>query len=123
MRKFKLIKEYPGFYGELGRIAEEIEEDSFKYEWKHGRTDKFNLSYFTSYPEFWEEIKEYPKIISFRSDNGSLYNLTPNGKYSFGRGYAEFTLNACFNSFIAKELKFEIYQVQTENDVFTVNSA
>lgn len=116
MRKFKLIKEYPGFYGELGGIAKNEEFDSFKYEWKHGRTDTFHLTYFTSYPEFWQEIKEYPKIISFRKKFGNreVYKVNESGvftdyKESFGYNY------------LLEHHLFEIYQVATSpTEIFTV---
>lgn len=57
MRKFKLVKEYPGMVGQLGRKAiEDKDFDCFKFEFTHGLIENFNLKYLSN-KEFWQEVK------------------------------------------------------------------
>lgn len=65
MKKFKLIKEYPGTIGSLGAIAEEIDHGSYSnynVTLLEGTEKEFVGSFSTNYienhPEFWKEIIE-----------------------------------------------------------------
>lgn len=98
MRKFKLIKDYPNCYWNVGDVIDK--SVGCLYTYKDLCDGK--------YSEFWEEIKEYPKIISFRS-NGQIYD--------FPNGYDKQFDNKIF----ANQVLFEIYQVAvSEKEVFTV---
>lgn len=57
MRKFRLIKPYPGS-PELGAIRKDLD-------------DPILSKYFTTYPEFWQEVIEPDfEILSFKQDSG-----------------------------------------------------
>jgi hypothetical protein len=74
----------------------------------------------------WEEIKEFPKIISFRKikgdSMGAIAKLRSNGFYSIH----ECPINDVdINKFLYGPISvqdgcFEIYQVQTETDIWTI---
>lgn len=86
MKKYKLIKEYPGSPN-LG--TELIMKGINSYHSQDGKKI-FNGLQPENYPEFWEEIveKDY-EILSFKSDNG-LITKWPNGLYGIYSG--KFTL-------------------------------
>lgn len=112
MKKYKLIKEFPGSV-KLGTIIN-LEDVAF------GITNNY-----TNYPEFWKEIKdEYPKIVAFKSlyehENGRILWYNDVGK----------CIKVSDDSGIAYKIDFEtalqdsnceIYQVATSpTEIFTV---
>jgi len=57
---YKLIKEYPGFVGELGGVSK-----GTSYQFSHGRTENYTESYFNA--EFWKPV--YEEIIVSKEMN------------------------------------------------------
>jgi hypothetical protein len=115
MKKFKLIKEYPG----SPKISTEIFPLSHKdggYRWVSiigGSSVNCNPE---AYPEFWQEVKIYSKIISFRHKTLKqvVYNLYLNGYYTWESNI--FTLD-----YMLSDPEFEIYQVaKSESEIFTI---
>lgn len=103
LKKYKLVREYPGS-PKLGTNAIYDNGNGYRIEGYGFVT----LNTVENYSEFWEEIKGYPKIISFRS-HGQIYD--------FPNGYDKQFDNKIF----ANQVLFEIYQVAvSENEVFTV---
>lgn len=113
MRKFKLIKKLP-FEGspDIGYIStEQLGEEGAHY-WNH------NWFHPEDYPEFWEEVKEFPKIISFRRTDTSKYivSLTSRDEYNGWSLNGMLHTGECVNSG-----HFEIYQVAvSESEIFTL---
>lgn len=114
MKKFKLIKEYPGS-PKLGHV---ICCDNFT----HNGVDRHSCS---DYPEFWEEIieKDY-EILSFNCNNSSLtlVELHENGKYSYKKaknysGIGKLTEEECL-----KDPYYKIHSVKrlSDGEVFTI---
>ena len=71
MRKFKLIKTYPGSL-ELGAIRKDFDNPILS-------------KYFTDYPEFWEEVIEPDfEILAFKQDSGitDLWTYFPGAGWS-----------------------------------------
>ncbi len=59
---YKLIKEYPGMVGELGRETEFTNnEGGATYVYSHGRIENFSKDYFNN--EFWEPVYEKAETI------------------------------------------------------------
>lgn len=57
VKSYKLIKEYPGMRGQLGRKA--IKTDvSYIFEFKDGRKLNYEEKYFKDFQEFWQPIEE-----------------------------------------------------------------
>lgn len=127
MRKFKLIKEYPGS-PKLGTLVEyESLRDRFIYSkskeyfesifvtYLSDNSLKWSVSLFETYKEFWQEIieKDY-EILSFeRNDvSGIIFNLKNNGLYTTVSGNCEGTLDI---SYLLKP-NFNIYQVKRLSD-------
>ena len=124
MRKFELIKKYPGS-PEIGCIATKDVECTYY---------KFNDSHFKpvphymveGYSEYWKEIKEFPKIVAFRI-NGSENNIryiNKDGFFPHADSKKE-AWNSCDNMFTLEHLlcneRYHIYQVQVESgEVFTI---
>ena len=100
--KYKLIKEYPGS-GKLGKIltneCEGIE----------------------NYPEFWQEIKEYPKIISFRTIGDTEHSICSlNYDKTYGNGH-HLLSSMLHDQPCVDSGDFEIYKVaKSETEVFTI---
>lgn len=72
MKKFKLIKTYPGS-PELGTIISQLGTSQF-YEDKNNSAimkQCFDYKIFSKYPEFWEEVveKDY-EILEYKTENG-----------------------------------------------------
>lgn len=115
MRKFKLIKEYPqsplkdtvvikSIFGNY--VVEEIP------------LLVFDRAAIELYPEYWEEVEEFPKIISFkRVPNPSIscylkWWVGENGKIQ----NSEFTVKE-----FLEDSRYEIYQVAvSETEIFTL---
>jgi len=128
MKKYKLIKEFPGS-PELGTVVEK-EDSSFFINTHYGF--RMRQSEIENFPEFWEEIKsEYPKIISFKSTfngayDGFICKLKPNGNYntlvSGDIGDIGCSLHSMLHEGCCVDSgHFKIYQVQTsESDIWTV---
>jgi hypothetical protein len=128
MKKYKLIKEFPGS-PELGTVVEK-EDSSFFINTHYGF--RVRQSEIENFPEFWEEIKsEYPKILSFKSTfnggfDGFICELKPNGNYnalvSGGIGSEGCSLHSMLHKGCCVDSgHFKIYQVQTsESDIWTV---
>lgn len=114
MKKFKLIKEYPGS-PKLGHV---ICCDNFT----HNGVDRHSCS---NYPEYWEEIieKDY-EILSFRCNNSLsiLLELHEDGKYSYkgAKNYSnkgKVTEEECL-----KDPYYKIHSVKrlSDGEIFTV---
>lgn len=77
MKRYKLIKEYPGSY-KLGTIAEEANRGSIKYSGFNNNGANYSSLNFelliATQPEFWQLIveKEY-EILSFNSKNNNYF--------------------------------------------------
>lgn len=107
MKKFKLIKTYPGSPN-LGEILI-----------GNKKNDRFHPTEkcMENNPEFWEEVKEFPKIISFRSvPSKNINTLTNKGTYNDWSLDSMLHVGECVDSG-----HFEIYQVAvSESEVFTL---
>lgn len=114
MRKFKLIKEYPNS-PKIGTILNSdtiYTKDKIVLDWKGTSIDP------KEYPEFWQEIKEYPKIISFKGDGSNIATLDEYGTYTYNSNNVSVTKERLL-SLIGKGVT--IHQVQTsDTKVFTV---
>lgn len=123
MRKYKLIKEYPG----SPKVGLEVVESAKKYENGKLYEDPRTLGELGKYynpekwPEYWEEIKdEYPKIISFRmkGSQGIIYYLLSDGIFWHTPEITK-SLGVSLESLMCS--LYEIYQVATsETEIFTV---
>jgi len=70
MKKYKLIKEYPGVIGSLGRIAEKKVGGTY-YEFNRaGGTVISNYSneYIENHPEFWRDISDETKAYEYQKE-------------------------------------------------------
>jgi hypothetical protein len=116
MKKYKLIKCYPGS-PEIGSIAEYNEYISYYSVFQHGSFHKKNIE---NHPEFWEEvISEYPKILAFRNiESINVIDLLENGNYKCKESAddGDLTLSHCLN------LNYlEIYQIEVSSGkIFTI---
>lgn len=87
MKRFKLIKEYPGFKGDIGVIATQIDNSHCQIDSDEKDLDLYMIDYFTSFPENWQEIKE-PLFVTedgkeFFELNGNIYEVSlPSYSYS-----------------------------------------
>ena len=76
MRKYKIVKCYPGS-PELGMELSSKNEDKNGFYWNHTWFNPVN------YPEFWEEVKEKTyKILEFGFKNGHNRRLNDKGFYT-----------------------------------------
>jgi hypothetical protein len=120
MKQYKLIKTYPGSPIE-GTLAF-YREDMCDYKIDSYLFSPMTVNLIENNPEFWQEVKEYPKIISFRSTKSmsTIYSLTSDGFYTWNK--LKYTLNEMFNDKIGVTNGFyEIYQVaKSETEVFTI---
>jgi len=82
---YKLIKEYPGMIGELGRETLSLNSgEGASYVYSHGRIDNFTKAYF-SHSEYWEPVYEKEeKVLKLGSNNVEI--TVGVGKIAF-RGY------------------------------------
>lgn len=91
MKKYKLIKKYPGVKLEVGDLIEwSIPQNSSKYQYICRKKDIGVGGVIPSdYPEFWEEVKEKEyEILSVKINNDNIgivingtFNLIPAEKY------------------------------------------
>lgn len=98
MKKYKLIKEYPGSI-KLGEILEVDEHAGYItvsiFCLKDGVRTAIPKSFVLQYPEYWQEVieKDY-EILSFKSTNGNCFCgidivvLDKNGNYSWNHPIA-----------------------------------
>ena len=108
MKKYKLIKEYPGS-PELGTIAQP--------------NDLIQHDFFETYPEFWEEVIENSfEILSFKQDSGitDLWTLFREGWSRNVNGYpvtGPYTTEAILNNKL-----YNIHSVKrlSDGEIFTV---
>jgi hypothetical protein len=119
MRKFKLIKKYPSLptdwennmeVGTGDRVLDYSPCSSKYFDFKISNREVEN------YPEFWEEIKEFPKILAFRSQQlNTIYERK--GEYFFEKDKNTGSLTEYF----LLQPFYEIYQVQTESgEILTI---
>ena len=123
MRKFKLIKEYPGVFINAGDLI--VDHNGIYFPENGG--NGINPKCVENYPEFWEEVKDFPKIISFRKMrepmSGAIARLHSNGYYSTNSTVTDkFTLSDfLYGKASVEDGTFEIYQVAvSETEVFTL---
>lgn len=85
MKKYELIKEYPGS-PKLGTIVDR--RGSFVYFDVNSPNTNNTISqnYVENYPDYWREIIENYKIISYYNHNMPhlVFTLMPNGKFMYG---------------------------------------
>lgn len=123
MKRYKLIKEYP----ESPVLRTEIFPLDYLAkvkQWKYdGSNNLLNIKP-EDYPEFWEEIKEYPKIIEIRkydkvfTDGFCSATLRPNGLYLNSKDQENDGFYELHNRLT---IGYIIYKVQTsETDVWTI---
>jgi hypothetical protein len=95
MKRYRLIKEYPGSPG-LGDIA--IQSNSLHLQNTYYINNKAIMNFPEKYPENWEEIIEKDYEILSLKDNFShlIYQLKENGKYS-AFTFGSLTLDNCLN--------------------------
>lgn len=120
MKKYRLIKKYPGS-PELGYISKpHIAAPDNAHYWNH------TWFYPTDYPEYWEEVKEPEyEILELIQDfkyppyNTNIWKLQPDGKYTLvsSLGHGTFTLMQLLVNSNAK-----IHQVKrlSDNTIFTI---
>ena len=117
MRKFKLVREYPGV---LINEGEFITDKAGVYFPENGGNG-INPKHVENYPEYWEEVKEeFPKIISFRNTaNDVIFHICENGFYTCCS--LDYKIGTFNKEHFLKESHFEIYQVAvSEIEVFTL---
>ena len=117
MRKFKLVREYPGV---LINEGEFITDKAGVYFPENGGNG-INPKHVENYPEYWEEVKEeFPKIISFRNTaNDVIFHICENGFYTCCS--LDYKIGTFNKEHFLKESHFEIYQVAvSETEVFTL---
>ena len=126
MRKFKLIKEYPGS-PELNTIVKKEKSNNSQYFFEqYYYKDKNNIGYGISidmienYSEFWQEVIENDyEILSFRSkvDPTSIWTLRNNGYYRRDT----MTKDWAKESFLKNNVE-EIYSVKrlSDGEIFTI---
>ncbi len=120
MKKYRLIKKYPGS-PELGYISKpHIDVPDNAHYWNH------TWFYPTDYPEYWEEVKEPEyEILELIQDfkcqpyNTNIWKLQSDGKYTLVPllGHGTFTLMQLLVNSNAK-----IHQVKrlSDNTIFTI---
>ena len=104
MKKFKLIKEYPGS-PKLGTIATEIAPYMYQYKNTFGTIKNiFNLH---TYPEFWQEIveKDYEILYILGIDNKIIPYLTK---------------TECINYLIQSGFKIHSVKRLSDGEIFTI---
>ncbi len=84
MRKFELIKEYPGFYGRLGILAIDKGEPLAGHFFIKGEPYSFEIAYFESFPEFWKEVNDKPIFVT--EDGVELFSSKDKVFPVFGSG-------------------------------------
>ncbi len=112
MKKYKLIKEYPGSV-ELGAIRNDCGGPILQ-------------KYFTNYSEFWEEVKDHAyQIISFSSNKWSdrLAILDENGRYATLAGSLGWSLKELLEVGVSvKSGHIKIHSVKrlSDGEIFTI---
>lgn len=124
MKKYKLIKEYPGYIGDLGLEAKWNDEKSVFEFSNHCEFIVYMPEEYLQMPEFWQEVKEptYPIISAFiyiptnilyvlREEDG-MYVSYNNCGYSFEEFFKGGILIDCY----------AIYSVDTsDTETFKIN--
>lgn len=91
MKKYKLIKMYPGVYINVGDIVFEKFDGCY---FPENGGNAIGSDKVENFPEFWEEIKEDKfKILSFDDFMGNIFTLNDggiytNGNLSYGKEYS-----------------------------------
>jgi hypothetical protein len=132
MKKYKLIKEYPGS-PKLGTVVEYKDDQYQLYliENKTSNYGQFPKTYVENLPEFWEKIKEQEyKILSFSKPKiieagNNIFTLRENGNYfnhsnpNFGIGIAT---GLPISYFLSPEQGHEIHSIQRlyDGEIFTI---
>jgi len=112
MKKYKLIKEYPGSV-ELGAIRNDCGGPILQ-------------KYFTNYSEFWEEVKDHAyQIISFSSNrwNDSLAILDKDGRYATSAGAFGWSLKELLEvgaSVKSGDVKIHSVKRLSDGEIFTI---
>jgi hypothetical protein len=112
MRKFKHIKS--------NRIATLSSHGNDYNITNNGEIEGYFPKWVVEDSNDWKEVKEYPKIVSFRNTtNGVIFHICEDGFYtSYSPGCKIGTFN---KEYFLKESHFEIYQVAvSETEVFTL---
>ena len=108
MKKYKLIKEWPGSHG-VGFIVFSDDESE----------------YYSKYPEFWQEMPEY-EVLKFQDKiNKHIYNVLPDGhllwdipEYKGIKG----NLHALNIKEVLEETDYLIYSTKrlSDGEIFTI---
>jgi len=83
MKKYKLIKEYPGCNISLGETV--TDHLNCKTLYNNG-ANSFDKGEVEDYPEYWEEVKEIPEYVKCTKEEGSnyvvgvFYEVSPAGR-------------------------------------------
>lgn len=123
MKKYKLIKQYPGS-PKLGFIVH-LRHCGMYHNIETGNL--YGSQHIENQPEFWQEVieKDY-EILSFSSNlvwNGNLAVLTENGRYSPNPGVPSWTLDEILNKGISvKSGHIQIHSVKrlSDGEIFTI---
>lgn len=138
MKRYKLIKEYPGS-PKLGYIVNFKEEFPYVSPAEYEAGCKCNLSLYEcqKYPEFWEEIKEPEfEILELQGSNGVYWYKTRDNKFSsfphvisgrFEDWTERFKLVANFDkgytaieNLVEKDFKITRVQRLSDKEIFTI---
>lgn len=130
MKKYKLIKIYPNS-PDLETILHEGESGyTWDNEGPYCRYFYTNKSEIENYPEFWQKVKEFPKIVAFReiksnsNDVGNIAELQPDNSFKLKKGVTDILLKEkelLKGTISVEDGYFEIYQVQVESgEIFTI---
>jgi len=127
MKRYKLLQVYPGVGLTVGSIVEKVHH-MYSYESADDTPTTYSAYIVENHPEFWQEVKDFPKITSFRINDPHsspfIAELCENGKYCTCTGIKEgnHTLNEMLHEGNCVDSGFiEIYQVQVESgEVFTL---
>ena len=97
MKKYKLIKKYPGVYYQLGDVVFKEKNRTIYFPVDGG--NGVNSNHVENFPEFWQEVPfEKFTILSYLdNDNHNVFTLK-NGLYtdditSYGKNYARIFFN------------------------------
>lgn len=126
MKKYKLIKEYPGSPN-LGTIVE-YKDDQYELYLIEGKTPnygQFPKPYVEDLPEFWEEIKDKYQILSFVNSDNTIFKIQLNGLYkdeSVGWDYGFEEGWRTLNHILTEAIDCKIYSVKrlSDNVIFTI---
>lgn len=131
MKKYKLIKIYPG-YSDLGMIAEETKGGGIEFtrsdgsQYTHSSSgEKLFESRIKPYPEYWQLIEEKYQILSFINSDNTIFKIQPNGlfkdesvdwDYGFEEGWR--TLNHILTE--ATDCKIHSVKRLSDGEIFTI---